>query len=52
MHARIQRLKREAQPHFEFEFNVNKCLRLVSHECHAFVQAVDKIGIYYRSAEI
>jgi hypothetical protein len=51
-HARIQRLKREAQPHFEFEFNVNKCLRLVSHECHAFVQAVDKIGIYYRSAEI
>jgi hypothetical protein len=30
-HARIQRLKREAQPHFEFEFNVNKCFRLVSH---------------------
>jgi hypothetical protein len=25
-HTRIQRLKREAQPHFEFEFNVNKCL--------------------------
>jgi hypothetical protein len=36
-HARIQRMKREAQPHFEFEFNVNKCLRLVSHEFHAFV---------------
>ena len=34
------------------KFNVIKCLRLVSQESHAFVQAVDKIGIYCRSAEI
>jgi ribonuclease HI len=37
--------KREAQPHFKFEINVIKCLRLLSHKIHAFVRAVDKIGI-------
>jgi hypothetical protein len=44
--------EREAQPHFKFELNVIKCLRLLSQGSHAFAQAVDKIGIYCRSAEI
>jgi hypothetical protein len=48
----IQRLKRGTTSFQNLKMNVIKCLRRVSHESRAFVQAIDRIDFNARSAEI